>query len=54
MDNKFVTAIIVAAGNSTRMGGNISKQFISIKEDSAQDTHDTAYDVPQLSDIIVQ
>ena len=30
MKDRFVTAIIVAAGNSTRMGGKISKQFIEI------------------------
>jgi len=35
LDNKdlkkpFVSAVIVAAGNSTRMGGQISKQFIDI------------------------
>lgn len=30
MINKFVTAVIVAAGNSTRMGLDISKQFIDL------------------------
>lgn len=32
MRNSYVTAIIVAAGNSSRMGGKISKQFISLNE----------------------
>lgn len=32
MNEKFVTAIVVAAGNSTRMGMKISKQFISIMD----------------------
>lgn len=31
MDKYFVSAVIVAAGNSTRMGLNKSKQFINIK-----------------------
>ncbi len=32
MSNNYVTAIIVAAGNSRRMGGNVSKQFIPLSE----------------------
>lgn len=30
LKNPFVSAIIVAAGNSTRMGGRVSKQFIDL------------------------
>lgn len=33
MDKVFVSAVIVAAGNSTRMGLEISKQFIKLKNE---------------------
>lgn len=53
MDNKFVTAIIVAAGNSTRMGGNISKQFISIKEKMVIEHTLTAFENCNVIDEVV-
>ncbi len=53
MDNKFVTAIIVAAGNSTRMGGNISKQFISIKEKTVIEHTLTSFENCNVIDEVV-
>lgn len=53
MKNTFVTAIIVAAGNSTRMGGSISKQFISIKEKTVIEHTLTAFENCNAIDEVV-
>lgn len=53
MRSNYVTAIIVAAGNSSRMGGNISKQFISLNEKTVIEHTLTAFENCSLIDEIV-
>lgn len=53
MKDIFVTAIIVSAGNSTRMGGNISKQFIFIKEKTVIEHTLTAFENCDAIDEVV-
>lgn len=53
MRSNYVTAIIVAAGNSSRMGGNISKQFIYLNEKTVIEHTLIAFENCSLIDEIV-